>query len=515
MKKLILIKILLYSSILLSQSVSYDTSFGVDGKVIHCSSQFTGFAIVDTEFQNNKILVGQTSSSTIFGIFRRYSSEGVLDTTFGNAGFYELSTTNTSVLQPNSNYHLKDIELQNDNKIVAVGWRESFQNKFCVARILENGGLDTSFNSNGFLEVDFGTVTNKATCLKILPDGKILVGGSSGNQSEFFSLLKLNSNGTLDSSFGTLGKVQTNINGNQCLANSMAIQSDGKIVLGGYVLNSPYGYDFALARYLPNGTLDTSFGVNGINITTINAFYDDIIYKVLIQNDGKIVVVGNEADTIASQRIAVVRYLSSGTLDTSYGTLGKFISSNYDFATDAAIQIDGKIVVSGGNNDLGYSRFYVSRLNTTGSIDADFQIDSQLIIPFPDKLSFNRSILIQSDNKIVNAGSLDNTLSGCSDYSIALVRINPGVLLSIDEFDNNNFIVYPNPSNGIFSIKPIENNSSINLITIYNILGQKVYEKETMIEDEYSVDLHQVQKGTYFITITDGVSTTKKTILIK
>jgi uncharacterized delta-60 repeat protein len=512
MKKLFVLGLLFVNGLVFSQSVSYDTSFGVNGKVIQCSSQFTGYDIVDSQFQNNKILIGQTSSSTIFGIFRRYSIDGDFDTTFGNAGYYELSTTNTNVLQPNSNYHLKDIELQNDNKIVAVGFRESFQNKFCVARILENGGLDSSFNSTGFLEVDFGTVSNKATCLKIFSDNKILVGGMSGNQSEFFSMIKLNSDGTLDTSFGTLGKVQTSINGNQCLVNSMAVQTDGKIILAGYVLNNPNGYDFALARYLPTGVLDTGFGVNGKVITTINTTHNDIIYKVLVQGDNKIVVVGNEADNTGLSRIAVVRYLSDGTVDTSFGIVGKYISSNYDFATDAAIQLDGKIVVSGGNNDSGYSRFYVSRLNTTGSIDTDFQIDSQLIIPFSDNLSFNRSILIQSDNKIVNVGSLDNTPTGCSDFSIALVRLNPGTL-STNEFNDNEVVVYPNPTSSFVGF-----DNSVNQFTkatLFNYLGQEVALQSLNSFSEEQIDISSFANGVYLLKLSNETSNTTVKVVKK
>lgn len=511
MKKLFVLGLLFVNGLVFSQSVSYDASFGIDGKAVHCSPQY-GVNIEDFMLQNNKILTGESSGSSIFGLFKRYNSTGSLDTTFGTAGFYELSTTTTSVLQPNSNYHLRDIELQTDNKIVAVGFRESFQNKFCVARILENGGLDSSFNSTGFLEVDFGTVSNKATCLKIFSDNKILVGGMSGNQSEFFSMIKLNSDGTLDTSFGTLGKVQTSINGNQCLVNSMAVQTDGKILLAGYVLNNPNGYDFALTRYLPTGALDTSFGVNGKVITTINATYNDIIYKVLIQSDNKIVVIGNEADNTGLSRIAVVRYLSDGTLDTSYALNAKYISPNYDFSRDAAMQVDGKLVIIGGNNDIGFRRFYVCRLTTSGSIDSSFQIDSQQIIPFADMSSASQSVLIQSDNKILCAGEVDNTSTVCSDLSVALVRLNPGTL-STNEFNDNEIVVYPNPTSSFVGF-----DNSVNQFTkatLFNYLGQEVALQSLNSSSEEQIDISSFANGVYLLKLSNETSNTTVKVVKK
>jgi uncharacterized delta-60 repeat protein len=344
------------------------------------------------------------------------------------------------------------------------------------------------------LEYNFGTIQNFGGCVKIQNDNKIIVGGSSGNSTEFFSMIRLMPNGSLDTSFGVSGKVQTLMSG-QCRANSIAFQPDGKILLAGYALNNPNNYDFALVRYMPNGTLDTSFGVNGIVMTTINAFYPDVIYKVLVQNDEKIVVVGNDADNTGASRIAVVRYLTNGTIDSTFAINGIYISNNYSFSSDAILQVDGKVVVTGANIDAGFNKFNVIRLNTDGSNDNDFEING-LILPF-NTLSFARSIVLQSDNKIVCGGSVDATVSGnCADYSLAIVRINPGTL-SNEAFVNSNVKLYPNPTTGTVFFD--NSNSGYNKVVVYNYLGQEISRQELGFSASERIDIGSVAKGVYLL----------------
>ncbi len=500
MKKLILIKVfLLFGLLAFSQPVSYDSTFGSNGISTICFAQ-DGFVNIDMEAQNNGKFISVangigSANDIVFGYFSRTNNNGTLDTTFGTNGFYTFSNQTTSVLQTNSIYSLQDIEIQSDNKIVAVGFKQSNTNSFCVARLNSDGGLDTTFNTTGFFEYNFGTIQNFGGCVKIQNDDKIIVGGSSGNNTEFFSMIRLMSNGSLDTGFGVSGKVQTLMSG-QCRANSIAIQTDGKILLGGYALNNPNNYDFALVRYMANGHLDTSFGVNGIVTTTINAFYPDVIYKVLVQNNGKIVVVGNEADNTGASRIAAVRYLDNGTIDSAFAINGIYISNNYNFSSDAAIQVDDKIVITGGNKDAGFIKFNVIRLNTDGSIDADFQIGG-LILPFENTLSSSKSVVIQTDNKIVCGGSVETTPStSCSDLSLAMVRLNPGTL-SNQTFVNSNVKPYPNPTIGnVFfdnSVNQYEN------VSVYNYLGQEITEKQLSSTANETIDFSSFSKGVYVL----------------
>ena len=511
MKKLFILSLLFVNGLAHTQSASFDNSFGTNGKVIinRCPGSYP---IDDMDMQfDSKIVHGLGGYSNIYGVFSRTNSNGTLDTTFGTNGFYELSTNTTSVLQPNSNYTMVELEVQNDNKIVSAGRRESFTSTFCVSRLNPNGGLDTTFNGTGFLEVSFGASVSRGNCMKLQNDGKILVGGRSGDSSEYFSILRLNSDGTFDTSFGTLGKVQTLMIG-QSLPYSIALQPDGKILMGGYVLNGSNGYDFALVRYLSNGTLDTTFGTNGITITTISAFYGDAIRKVLVQNDGKIVVVGNYADSMSQSQVAMVRYLSNGTIDTSFATNGIYISDYYGGSFDAELQIDGKIIVSGYSYQIDKFVFSVFRYLTNGILDSDF-VNSNVSFPFDGETNnISYSVLIQPDNKII-AGGQNHIDESCQVVLGALVRINPGTLLSNEEFENNNFIVYPNPSNGILNFdNSIFENQEVSVF-VYNSMGQKIVD-EKLSNGATFLNLSHLAKGMYIISFKSNLKTITKKIII-
>lgn len=497
MKKIITIVSLLLHAISYSQSASYDSSFGNDGKIT--INRCPGSYVIDAmNLQSDgKIVHALGGYSSIYGIFSRTNSNGTLDTTFGTNGYYELSTTTTTVLQPDSNYTMAELEVQSDNKIVSAGRRESIAaSTFCVSRILENGGLDTSFNGTGFLEVSFGTGVSRGNCMKLQNNGKIIVGGRSGNSSEFFSLLRLDTNGSLDSTFGTAGKVQT-LMSDQSFPYSIAIQLDEKILMGGYILNNPYGYDFALVRYMPNGALDTSFGINGTVVTTIDTFYNDAIRKILIQNDGKIVVVGNDADSTGASRIAMVRYLTNGTIDTSFASNGIYISNFYGGSFDAALQVDSKIVVSGYSYPTGMEPgvFSVFRYNTNGVLDSDF-VNSNVSFPF-NGTSNNASfaLLIQPDNKILAAGE-NGVDDPCQVVLGAIVRINPGTL-SNETFANSNVKLYPNPTTG--NVFFDNSKSEYEKVVVYNYLGQEISKQELSFSTNESLDLSSFSKGVYLL----------------
>lgn len=488
--------------------VSLDTSFGVDGKAVFYNCPIN-VLILNLDYQSdNKIIHGYGGYNSTYGVFSRINSNGTLDTTFGDNGYYELSTNTTSVLQPESNYTMVEFEVQNDNKIVSAGRRESLAaSTFCISRLNSNGGLDTTFNSTGFLEVSFGAGVSRGNCMKLQNDGKILVGGRSGSSSQYFSILRLNSDGTFDTSFGTLGKVQTLMIG-QSLPYSIALQSDGKILMGGYVLNNPNGYDFALVRYLSNGTLDTDFGTNGIVITAISTLFSDSIRKVLVQLDGKIVVVGNYADSSGESRVTIVRYMSNGTIDTSFATNGIYISEYYGGSYDAEMQIDGKIVVSAETyvSDLGYNKFNVIRINANGLIDSDFNVSN---VNFPiSENSGASSIVILPDNKILVGGqkapdSICNTSPGI------LVRINPGTL-STNEFEDNNFVVYPNPTINFISFD--NSIAQFQKATLFNYLGQEVAFQSLNSSSEEQIDISSFLSGVYLLKLENNLS--QKTIKI-
>ena len=203
--------------------------------------------------------------------------------------------------------------------------------------------------------------------------------------------------GTLDTSFGTGGIVITNLNGVDDEANSIAVQTDGKIVAAGFSKVSGV-YDFAVARYNSDGTLDTTFNGTGKVVTAFpNANlgpYGDKTYAVGLQDDGKIVVAGYATDASYYLDIGVARYNTDGSLDATFngtGIVTTAINSTNDIGNSLVIQSDGKIVV-GGWGGGGVTSFELVRYNPDGSLDSAFNGGGAVDIDVgggPDDLGFS------------------------------------------------------------------------------------------------------------------------------
>ena len=340
---------------------------------------------------------------------------GDLDTSFGEGGKVFTNVSGTEWAEA--------VAVQNDGKIVVVGHGSD---DFIVARYLANGKMDTSFGSGGSTRVNFAGVDTARDVL-IQPDGKIIIVGGVAGLTEMgqgtlghrfvendFGLMRLTSSGKLDTSFGDRGKVITNLSGTDW-AEAVALQDDGKIVVVG---NG--GNDFAVARYFANGKPDTSFGSNGT--TRVNFAGVDTARDVVIQPDGKLLVVGsanNERD------LGLVRLQTNGKLDTSFGSGGKVLTSvsGTDWAEAVALQNDGKIVVVGnGGND-----FVVARYLANGKLDSSFGNRGMTRVNF-GAIDTARDVVIQPDGKIVVVGGVNgNTFldrTGYVENNIGVMRLN-------------------------------------------------------------------------------------------
>ncbi len=346
-----------------------DTTFGTGGKV---TTDFTDIRGTITTWgrsdddgangvaiqSDGKIVAAGTAGNTDFAL-ARYNTDGTLDTTFGTGGRV---TTYSSANTPISSAIASAVAIQTDGKIVAAGYAynsdqhiDANQYDFVLARFNTDGTLDTTFGAGGIVVTAFGEGTDYdyANAVAIQTDGKIIAAGATGPRSNYggtndkFALVRYNTDGTLDTSFGAGGKVTTTI-GLYSDAYAIAIQSDGKIVATGYAYKGDYYADFALARYNTDGTLDTTFGTDGAVTTAISANSNvDNARAVAIQTDGKIVAAGIDS----SYYFALVRYNTDGTLDTTFGTGGMATTTNYDKAYAVAIQSDGNIVAAGLSND--------------------------------------------------------------------------------------------------------------------------------------------------------------------
>lgn len=184
------------------------------------------------------------------------------------------------------------------------------------------GSLDLTFDKDGLVTTSINSYTDQAYSVAIQTNGKILVAGGFSNPGyDDFFVLRYNSNGTLDTSFGTGGVAQTDFGGDD-VAQTIKVQGDGKIIVAGYTSPNGATADFAFVRYNSNGSLDTTFGTNGKTTTSIVGSGYDAITDIAIQSDGKIIAIGYANVGINNNEIVVVRYNTNGSLDTNFDVDG-------------------------------------------------------------------------------------------------------------------------------------------------------------------------------------------------
>ena len=294
------------------------------------------------------------------------------------------------------------------------------------ARAANAGDLDANFDGNGRLVFDvFGGVGDIAEAVAIQPDGKIVLAGSwcgFGAQCHTgtFALARFNPDGSLDSAFGNNGRTLVAFPNGWAEAQGVAIQADGRIVAVGE-RNDDDGVgdgDFALARLEPDGDLDPSFSGDGKVMTTFGGW--DTGDAVAIQGDGKIVVAGTN-ESSGDNDFALARYNTDGSLDTSFSGDGKQTTGfgDDDYATGVVIQADGRIVAAGDTTAGDDLDIALARYNANGSLDPGFDGDGKVITNL-DGHEVVRAATIQSNGKVIVAGGTN----GCGDSDLLLARYN-------------------------------------------------------------------------------------------
>jgi uncharacterized delta-60 repeat protein len=421
-----------FSLVRLNPDGSLDEKFGEGGIYsypLNPSSGYIGRLSIILQ-SDDKIVSTRRQGNEPGGDFDivRNNSDGSLDATFGSGG---IVTTGDFAGKSGIN----SIAIQGDGKIVAVGGHfarflsgNGVFSKFDIARYNVDGTLDSSFSTDGKVNTELGRVTYSwgsygsavAVSVAIQADRKIVVSGIcdtfvDGSYRTFFAIVRYNPNGSIDSSFGQGGKIllPVAVNGTPPELRSSLIQPDGKIVVSGII-----GGAVMLARFTSNGQLDTSFGTNGILIDSSltplpNPFNG---YNLSIQPDGKFLISGG-GDWIITTPFSfkIARYNSDGSKDMSFGVDGIATSSCKAecFLNDVKVQSDGKIVGVGffGND------FAATRFNPDGTSDTTFNGTGKITTSFEGK-SLAKRVAIQADGKII--------ASGISEYDGSrAVRYNP------------------------------------------------------------------------------------------
>jgi uncharacterized delta-60 repeat protein len=366
-----------------------DPSFGTGGTVITSFGGTDVASAVVIQPDGKLVVAGRTNiaGNTVFAL-ARYNPNGGLDPAFGTGG---LVTTDFG-----STDQAFAVALQGDGKIVTAGRRGS---DVIVARYNANGSVDSSFGSTtGRVITNFGA-TEQALALVLQPDGRIVVAGRTNkpapNGNFDFALARYEAAGTLDLTFGTGGLVTTDFGGSVDRAFAMALQPDGKLVVVGDA-----DANFALARYNSNGSLDPGFGTDGKVITSFGG--TDQASAVILQPDGKIVVAG-QTDTGISIDFALARYMPDGSLDGAFGSGGRittnFTGNSDDLGAAVVLQSDGKIVVGGTSED----NFALARYTPDGGLDTTFGIEGKVTTNLGGE-DLLHALALQPDGAIVAVG---------------------------------------------------------------------------------------------------------------
>ncbi|HVG32240.1 MAG TPA: Calx-beta domain-containing protein [Pyrinomonadaceae bacterium] len=402
-----------------------DPTFGPGGTV------FLNFGVTPGETdalgvavqQDGRIVVsGRAFGNSNSSALARLNSDGSLDSTFGTGGVVRPAVTHGSV------------ELQSDGKILVLG--------SVLVRYNTDGTVDTSFGSAGQVTTNFFKRD-----LTIQPDQKIIVVGQSGTFTGVngggFVVARFNQNGTPDGTFGVGGQVTTIINNNGNSAEAAAVQNDGKIVVVGQTSGlSPS--EFAVVRYNSDGSIDTSFGSNGIVITDVGSL--EHAQSVVIQTDGKIVI-GGDANITVLTDFVLVRYNPDGSLDNSFGTGGK-VTTNFGqnrMHTLARLLLlpNGKIIAVGGldrfpDTNTGPAAWALARYNTDGSLDNSFGVGGKVETVTSSFGAIAKNAALQQDGTIIAVGQFPN---GGNHSAVVARYLNTGTILPAIQFQSNQYSI--------------------------------------------------------------------------
>lgn len=305
---------------------------------------------------------------------------------------------------------------------------------------------DVSFGTNGMTTTDLGGNWSYLTCLAVQPDGKILAAGTRLENGTEVIVARYLSNGSLDTDFAADGVLETSISYQQVFYSEkiMALQPDGKILVAGRIKIGTI-YTIAVARFLPDGAADSSFGDNGIATKTItgnNSGNDDQAQSVLLQPDGKIIAAGTSNGTSSGSKFTLVRFLPDGSSDDTFGTNGVAtvaVSSSFDYVKTALLQPDGKILVAGSASlPFGHDRA-IARFNPNGSLDTGFGTNGivrDVVSPSTEPIY---SLALQPDGKIIFMGMNQKNTTPFFDLSIE--RYTPAGVLDTD-YGSNGRVVF-------------------------------------------------------------------------
>lgn len=366
----------------------------------------------------------------------------------------------SSIYFSTANFNIIDSMIASDNTIwVASRYALNGTKDFTVNKFKGTGGVDSSFGTGGMARALLATQSSDyPNTMDIFSDQSILVGGTKGDYNNTnVILIKWTPSGQLDPSFGSNGKLLIDFGGFDVMVKAKILENQKILILAEAYITS-LNRSCKLARYHSNGTPDTTFGANGV--TTLTFAGIDGCNKLEVLTNGKILVgtplKWNHPELGSRKGYSVFRYNSDGSVDSSFGingvATGLFNTEyySYEFITSPS----QKILIMGSSNDANEPRdFFLMQFNENGSLDNTFGVNGVVTIDFSGRNDTLRKIYFQPDGKLLLAGESANSENNANETHTVVARLLPnGSLDSLFGQEGKTFIYYPNQGNLFLNI---------------------------------------------------------------
>lgn len=497
-KNLLLISLLLVHHFCSAQTYVLDSLFNLNGR-----KSYNFFNNIDRSFDcvvqpdNKIVLVGLSKNpgTNFFELcFVRVNTDGTIDNTFGTTGTTKVSMGNQSSIGGMT----PRIKMDSDRRFVAVNSGRSQSGgsqDIMVCRLDSTGIIDPTFNSSGSLFVDMtgaNSQPDQANGFDIDAYGNIYIAGVVGIAPPLdnrLAIIKVTDAGLLDPTFDTDGKLTLNPGSGNEFGRSVVVQPDGKILIGSTAGNNSY-----LARIDSTGSFDTTFNATGSQTITIGSSTD--LMEIVLDSLNNIVV----AATSGSTSIGVARLLPNGTFDPTFGTAGKtfFKLNNLDcIVNDMKIVSGNKILVSGSiGNSAQSTNVFVTILKNNGGLDSTFNSNGYYTNGYTSSTveDEGNSIGLLNDGRIFSCGTIVN--SSAVNEDIGMLMIKPqNTSTGISSLESNQQIkLFPNPANSNLTIL----SSKLLDVLVVDVVGKTILQTRLQV-GQNQINVESLNAGLYFI----------------
>ncbi len=380
-----------------------DLSFGTDGMFTHAQDFEADLysAVIDAD--GRILLVGSTTDYQSYRLLLiRLLPDGTLDTAFGDGGVVVQNVGEVTSFGEDMG---QDVVLDADGNILVSGssYNADYVRRPVVVKFLPDGALDTSFGVEGVASIPVMEVGSSSfDGMAVQPDGKIVAAGYFGMTELWYVLLlaRFNADGTLDTSFGDEGVVKYNHGNVDDEASDLKLGPDGSIVVAGMTVTQTYDYSALLAKFTPDGVLDTNFGTAGAVEENLANF--DYACNLALMPDGKIVMAGTSGEgPPGSFDQAIWKYLPDGLRDASFGDNGLshvVIPGHSTMIYGMAVQADGKVLIGGqARTPSVENHFYVARFSNDLTTGISTSAPVHPLVVFPDPATVGGTVWLEGD----------------------------------------------------------------------------------------------------------------------